>query len=175
MKYLKVQNRTFLLFSIPFLFSFIFLRQYLFPFFERNVISDEQSAFEKVYIGFDLVDSLIEQNRIKYAKKNIKFQKISQLKDIKNVSADLLIVKDVLHHWPNEHINYFLTSILPNYKYALITNDYNFFASNGNIQFGDFRPINLQAPPFVQIEGLKVYMDYPAHGITKRIYLYTKP
>lgn len=130
---------------------------------------------DKEYVGYDLVESLIEANKKKYSKKNVKFYTISQLSDLKSTTGDLLLVKDVLHHWPNAHINYFLNSILPNFKNAIITNDFNEYATNRDIQFGDFRPINLESPPFVPIKGLKVVLDYPAHGIKKRIYLYEKP
>ncbi|TGM46657.1 class I SAM-dependent methyltransferase [Leptospira biflexa] len=130
---------------------------------------------EKNYVGYDLVPSLMEQNTKKYSKKNVNFVTIKQLSDIRHVSADLLIVKDVLHHWPTEHINYFLKEILPNYRYALITNDYNLFALNQDINFAEFRPINLQKEPFVPVIGLQVLFDYPSHGIIKRIYLYKNP
>ncbi|EMY61973.1 class I SAM-dependent methyltransferase [Leptospira terpstrae] len=130
---------------------------------------------EKKYVGYDLVTDLIAQNTKKYSKKNVKFLVIKQLSDIRNVSADLLIVKDVLHHWPIAHINYFLKEILPNYRYALITNDYNFFASNQDIAFAEFRPINLQKEPFLPVIGLRVLFDYPSHGIIKRVYLYQNP
>ncbi|XDD46087.1 methyltransferase domain-containing protein [Leptospira sp. WS39.C2] len=130
---------------------------------------------EKNYVGYDLVSSLIEQNTKKYSKKNITFKVVRQLSDIRNVSADLLIVKDVLHHWPTSHINYFLKEILPNYRYALITNDYNLYALNQDIDFGEFRPINLQKAPFIQMSGLQVVFDYPSHGIIKRVYVYKNP
>ncbi len=130
---------------------------------------------EKTYIGYDLVWPLIEQNSKKYAKKNIKFLLIHQLSDVQNVSADLLIIKDVLHHWPVDHINYFLSKILPNYRNALITNDFKPFALNEDISFAEFRPINLKTEPFIKVDGLTVLLDYPSHGITKRIYLYKNP
>ncbi|MCW7502748.1 class I SAM-dependent methyltransferase [Leptospira paudalimensis] len=129
----------------------------------------------KNYVGYDLVSALIEKNTKKYSKKNIKFLVIRQLSDIRYVSADLLIVKDVLHHWPIAHINYFLKEILPNYHFALITNDYNLYALNNDIDFAGFRPINLQKEPFVPVNGLQVLFDFPSHGITKRIYLYKNP
>ncbi|MGJ4731483.1 class I SAM-dependent methyltransferase [Leptospira levettii] len=129
----------------------------------------------KNYVGYDLVSALIDQNSKKYSKKNIKFLVIRQLSDLQLVSADLLIVKDVLHHWPIAHINYFLKEILPNYRFALITNDYNLYALNHDIDFAGFRPINLQKDPFFPVNGLQVLFDYPSHGIIKRVYLYQNP
>jgi hypothetical protein len=126
----------------------------------------------KLYIGYDLVENVIHNNKSKFAKKNIQFILIRELREFESVRGDLLIVKDVLHHWPVRQIQYFLKSILPNFKYALIVNDFREDASNHNIDFAGFRPINLQTEPFHLDQNFKVLLDYPSHGITKRVYFF---
>lgn len=128
----------------------------------------------KSYIGYDLVETIIQENRRKFERKNIHFVQIDSLADLKNVTADLLILKDVMHHWPNQHIQYAIDSIIPNYKYALIINDYKPIAKNEDIEFGQFRPLDLSKSPFRLNNNYRVILDYPSHGIVKRIYFYTR-
>lgn len=72
------------------------------------------------YQGFDVANSVINENRKKYSTENVEF---SLLGDYCNLPpADLLLCKDVLQHLSNEEIAKVL-NVLPNYKYALITND----------------------------------------------------
>lgn len=130
---------------------------------------------DKIYTGFDLVPNVIENNIKLYQKNNIMFHVINGTEDLKDKHADLLVVKDVIQHWPNEQITYFLNNILPNFKYALITNDFN-QNNNSNINPGQFRCIDLEAAPFnVSKTQFKKILDYEAHGIIKRVYLYTNP
>jgi hypothetical protein len=59
----------------------------------------------------------------------------------------LLICKDVLQHLPNEIIHKFLT-ILPKFKFALLTNDSSLFTKNPDIEAGSWRLLNLKKYPF---------------------------
>jgi SAM-dependent methyltransferase len=64
--------------------------------------------------------------------------------------ADLLIVKDVLQHWPNADILAFLPQ-LAKYRIALITNGFpqsRIAMLNVDIKVGGSRPINLAMAPF---------------------------
>ena len=62
--------------------------------------------------------------------------------------ADLLIVKDVLQHWPSAEIVKFLTQT-DRFRFSLITNGYAPSPSlNTDIDLGNFRPLDLTAPPF---------------------------
>jgi hypothetical protein len=132
---------------------------------------------EKIYKGFDLVGSVINNNIQHYQKSNVIFHHIHRLADFATEKGDLLVVKDVIQHWPNEDIKYFIQNILPNFKYALITNDYdspNFNQRNGQISHGGFRNIDLESEPF-NLENIAVILDYNVHGLLKRVYLYTNP
>lgn len=100
------------------------------------------------YYGFEIIPDLVERNNKLYGKSNIKFlitpDDYSDLPD-----ADLLIVKDVLQHFPNKEIKYFIKGVLKKYKYSLITNNItkNKYL-NIDIELGSFRPVDLREPPF---------------------------
>lgn len=135
---------------------------------------------DKVYKGFDLVESVIQYNKKNYAKNNVLFYQIKDLKELH--AGDLLIVKDVVQHWPSDDIRYFIGNILPKYKFALITNCYysanpdlntNF---NKDIEMGGFRPVDLTLPPF-NLKNAENIMEYGNDkiGYRKKIYLYVNP
>ena len=129
----------------------------------------------KIYEGFDVVSSVINTNIRDYQKHNVTFHLIKDIKEFQNQHGDLLVVKDVIQHWPNHQIQYFLKTILPNFKYALITNDFDPSNSNKDISFGSWRFINLEVAPFNVGKDFKIVLDYTAHGLTKRVYMYTNP
>lgn len=123
----------------------------------------------KIYHGYDVVNSVQQANLNKFAKPNIQFYVIQNLADFKKkqVYGDLLIVKDVLQHWPNKEINYFFKHILPNFKYALITNSItpdlpsSETQINSDIYLGEFRPIRLLDSPF-NWENVSILLEYPS-------------
>jgi hypothetical protein len=128
-----------------------------------------------LYEGFDVVKSIIENNTALYQKPNVTFHFISGLSEFKTTHHDLLIVKDVLQHWPNHDIHYFLTHILPKFRYALITNDYLKLHKNREINAGQYRAIDLEAEPFLFTRNLTFILEYPVLDRIKRVYLYTNP
>lgn len=104
---------------------------------------------EASYIGVDVVSSVVEENNKKYGSKKIQFKTIKPNSAKEVPPADLLIIKDVLQHLPNDTVKSFIKTILPKYKYALITNciiptD----ELNKDIEAGGFRPLDLRKPPF---------------------------
>ena len=100
------------------------------------------------YIGFDIVPSVIEENRVRYSRPNVEFRIFKdQFSELP--ITDLLIVKDVLQHWSNEAIQRFLPYV-KRYRFALITNCVKPFGPtvNGDIRDGDFRYLDLCSAPF---------------------------
>lgn len=110
------------------------------------------------YCGVDVVGGLVERNNCKYGSDHIRFER----KDIVNDSlplADLLIIKDVFQHWPNQTIQDFRERAL-GYGHVLITNTvamhhagssklYESDAGlNQDIMMGAMRPVDLALPPF---------------------------
>lgn len=132
---------------------------------------------DKQYFGFDVVKTVIENNIKNYSNKNVHFSPIKNLEEFYKYSGDLLIVKDVLQHLPNDQIIYFRDNILPKFKYALITNDYSLDSidNNKNVKYGEWRPLDLMASPF-NFTNLQILKEYHAHDANhKRVYLYTAP
>jgi len=131
------------------------------------------------YVGYDVVQEVIDANNRKFAKPNVQFIAINSLKEIEDVKGDLLIVKDVLAHWPNAQVQYFLAKILPNYKYALITHDIvNTFDKsnirNRNIELGDYRPVDVREEPF-NLKNATVVLKYHSLGYDKISLFYENP
>jgi hypothetical protein len=46
---------------------------------------------------------------------------INDIRDI-DESGDLMIIKEVMHNWPNSEIQYFMDNIVKNFKYTLMQN-----------------------------------------------------
>jgi SAM-dependent methyltransferase len=97
------------------------------------------------YTGIDVVSSVIEENKKRYANGNISFIKADILLAEELPPADLAIIKDVLQHWSNSTILQFLPK-LGRFKYVLFVNSYA--KVNHDCETGDTRPLNLKAQPF---------------------------
>ena len=94
------------------------------------------------------------------------------MEEFEHKQGDLLVVKDVIQHWPNKEVKFLIDNILPNFKYVLVTNDYHPSNSNSDIKFGRLRAINLEAEPFDINGSLTVLIDYQSYDSIKRVYLY---
>lgn len=138
---------------------------------------------DKIYQGIDIVSKVIEDNQTLYAKPNVQFYHINDIFSNKPenpiLKGDLLIIKDVLMHWPNNKIQYFLEKILPMFKYALITNDYmdeneDHEEINKDIKVGQWRPLDIIALPF-NLKNVKLVLKYQNRGGNKKVYLYQNP
>ena len=101
------------------------------------------------YIGADLVDELIEDNKIKYRKNNITFKVLDVVND-RLPTVDLILVRDCFVHLTNEDVQKALMNIKSSRsKYLLSTTfTWNHLDSNKNIRTGDWRRINLEKKPF---------------------------
>lgn len=110
------------------------------------------------YTGIDVVQGLVDRNTKEFGSKNVKFIQ----GDIANCylpSADVIIIKDVLQHWPTKVVKKFLPK-LRNFKYALIINDnYPDETLNGDPKedYGHFRPVALLEKPFSLKNAEKIF------------------
>lgn len=127
----------------------------------------------KQYLGYDIVETVIAENRQKHTKTNVSFEVIENFDDIK--PADLLIVKDVLQHWSIADVQQFINVVLPRFKAALITNCISAAAPiNQDIITGRYTAIDLAQPPY-NMQTLQTIMDYSKGGDFKRVYLWINP
>ncbi len=119
------------------------------------------------YTGVDVVESVLAEDIKLYARNNIKFILTDFYKQRNELPpAELLLIKDVFQHWPNEYIFAFLP-VLSKYRYVLITNCvWPTKLLNGDIVLGGFRPVDLTQKPFSL--GLKEVLAYNYHVIIER-------
>ena len=123
------------------------------------------------YSGADVSETALELAR-KAAPAGYTFMPLNATKD-PLPEADLLIMKDVLQHWPNQDIQAFIPK-LSTFKYALLTNGFppnKMKYLNVNIRPGMGRPVELTAPPF-NLPGSYVF-DYTGDE-PKRVLLGTR-
>jgi SAM-dependent methyltransferase len=101
------------------------------------------------YLGIDIVESVVEKNIRLYQKDNIHFLEIDRQEDATHIKGDILIIKDVVMHWPNAEIRQFLEKMLPRYQMAIITNDFcQWHGRPRDITPGHYHCLDLQEPPF---------------------------
>jgi SAM-dependent methyltransferase len=100
------------------------------------------------YLGLDIVTSVVEANRRRFATNNVSFEVAGEsFADLP--VADLLLVKDVLQHWSTTDVMRFVSEALPKYRTALITNCVEpRHRVNAEIDTGDFRPLDLRLQPY---------------------------
>jgi SAM-dependent methyltransferase len=125
------------------------------------------------YIGIDIVPEVVEENVRRFGARGVEFRVADALNGTLPV-GDLLLVKDVLQHWPLADVHPFLRGPARDFPFALLTNDlasvYWDSPVNADIALGAWRTLDLEAPPF-SVEA-RWHGDYPVHGrFTKRAVL----
>lgn len=108
------------------------------------------------YTAYDVVQELIDYNQSKFGKENINFV-CSDIMQKNNVTADLLIVKDVFQHLPSSFCKKFIWFIPDRFKYNIITNDYG--TNNADIPFGGWQGNDFTLPPFSMKCELLIHWD----------------
>jgi len=98
------------------------------------------------YHGIDVVPAVIEADRARYAAPPWITFRCADITTCPLPAADLVIVKEVLQHWPNADIAAFRKRL--SWRRALIVNDYDPGLGNPDIAAGGYRPLDLAAPPF---------------------------
>jgi hypothetical protein len=99
-----------------------------------------------------VVPGLVSINAARFGRANVRFECL----DIRNEqlpAGDLLLCKDVLQHWPVADIVNFCERISATYRYVLLTNDLCSLHCrpedlNREIRLGEWRTLDLEAPPF---------------------------
>jgi hypothetical protein len=108
------------------------------------------------YIGGDIVEAMIENNRLHYPK--LDFRKLDILSD-PLPAVDAWLCRDVLIHFPNaagRHVlERFCTSSI---DYLLVTT-FPGVTHNKNIEFGQYRPVNLTLAPYHLPEPEEILLD----------------
>ena len=134
------------------------------------------------YLGLD-VSSVAIATAKQYTTEKIAFRLGDVTEEMPE--ADLLIVKDVLQHLPNDLIKKFIKNNLrpDRYRWVILTNDRwptmeecvtpgsklcrlarNEVTPNRDVKAGEYRTLDLREPPFY-IERLKDAMRFEAHPL----------
>jgi SAM-dependent methyltransferase len=127
------------------------------------------------YKGFDIVPSVIAEDKKRYEKTNIHFF-VADIVESDLPSADLLIVKHVLQHLPTAAVQRFLTQI-PKYRHALIVDSVNpttLSSPNWDIAPGAFRYLDVTRPPF-NVQGAKVLTYWDGSHMQQTVYVAGRP
>lgn len=99
------------------------------------------------YTGGDIVPELVAQNLHKYGNADRQFVSLDLIRD-PLPAADLLLVRDCMVHLSFSHIQAALENIRRSEITYLLATHFPKLTLNFDIHDGDWRPINLQLPPF---------------------------
>ena len=120
------------------------------------------------YLGVDIVEELIINNKKKYQSKNINFQTCDIIDFKTNKYFDLIIIRDLFIHIKNNDIIKILDNLkLMNVKYIAL-NTYSDIINN-DVVVGQHRKVNLLKEPFNLDKPIHFFQDYE-HD--KYFYLY---
>jgi hypothetical protein len=117
------------------------------------------------YNGYDVSLHPVRFNADAYGAANIRFHHL--VDGVKLAPADLLICKDVLQHLPTDDVQHYLAMFKDSFSYLLILNasfpDDNL---NGQIDYGGYRALRLDLPPFNETVEVIDEWDNPLFGVT---------
>jgi hypothetical protein len=100
---------------------------------------------ERIYLGVDIVASVIESNRQRFGRPAISFMHAIPLDEGFEFSGDLLLIKDVLQHLSNSNVQKLLR-LTNRFRFSLLTNAYA--PINDDCENADTRPLDVRAAPF---------------------------
>lgn len=107
------------------------------------------------YIGGDIVEKLVRTNRERFADRpELEFRVMDLLKD-PLPTCDLVVVRDCLVHLPLSDIVRALERLKASGSKYLLATTFTRHQESRDIRTGDWRPINLQKPPFNLPEPLR--------------------
>jgi len=98
------------------------------------------------YIGADIVENMIEDNKNNFKDYEFKVLDITE-DDLPEV--DLIFARDILGHFDYENIEKTIKNIISSGSKYLLTTSFTKWEYNIDIKNGDWRPINLMLKPFL--------------------------
>ncbi|MES2790106.1 MAG: class I SAM-dependent methyltransferase [Planctomycetota bacterium] len=99
------------------------------------------------YLGADIVEQLIQQNQERFGSERVTFVQKDVLSD-EIPAVDLILSRDCLVHFPYSGIRQALQNFCRSRSQWLLTTTFPGRRSSGDIEFGQWRPINLELEPF---------------------------
>lgn len=99
------------------------------------------------YIGIDIVPNIIEDNKRSYETSNCTFIHLDILKNVLPC-ADIILCRDCLVHFSFADIFLAIKNFKKSNATYLLTTTFPGEHYNNDIKTGDWRPLNLEKPPF---------------------------
>jgi len=99
------------------------------------------------YIGVDVVEEIVSDLKRTYASEHRRFLNLDIISD-KLPQVDLILCRDCLVHLSFSQIFAALGNFKRSNSKYLLTTTFTRFVDNADIVMGEWRPINLQEPPF---------------------------
>lgn len=129
------------------------------------------------YLGADIVEELINQNKKQYTTHQVNFEVLDLLKD-DLPKVDLILVRDCFVHFAYDDFQKAMENIKLSGSKYLLTTTFISASINYDITTGDWRPINLQKPPFsfpnpIKVEKEFVHPNYEKEGRGKALGLWS--
>lgn len=115
------------------------------------------------YIGADIVHDLIQGNKEKYESKDARFLHLNLIDD-ELPRADLILCRDCLVHLSFKDIFLALRNISRSKSEYLLTTTFPSRKENRDILTGEWRPLNLEIPPFDFPEPLRTINEGCTEG-----------
>jgi len=100
------------------------------------------------YTGADVVEHIVIQNQRRHSRTNVRFRRLNLIED-RLPGVDLILCRDCLVHLPFADVFTALGQICESRSEYLLTTTFPARTENDDIEMGDWRPLNLERPPFV--------------------------
>ncbi len=122
------------------------------------------------YLGIDIVDELINENKIKYKKENTNFECRDIVEFFPSNQFDLILIRDLFIHLKNSDIIKILNNLKKmDFKYLAVNSNTN--DQNIDINIGQHRKVNILIEPF---NIKKPFISINDGEYDKFIYFYKK-
>lgn len=128
-----------------------------------------QSKLEvQSYIGLDITESNILMCKSRYKNRDFRLLDFYIQRD-EIPSADVLLCKDVLHHWPNEWVEKWLKYLIESkrWKTLLLCQDHKQLSEGQDCHLGGYRAVNYRMNPLKQFDLIKVCDVHHKHLLSK--------
>jgi hypothetical protein len=127
------------------------------------------------YIGYDVIDEIIDRNITNYGSDNIKFE-VNDIINNEIRKSDLIICRDFTFHISNENVLKLLENFKSSGSKYLLSTSFEFIDVNVDIDseskgYG-FRKINLMKEPFNLNEYLYVFLETHPENLGRGMYLW---
>jgi 2-polyprenyl-3-methyl-5-hydroxy-6-metoxy-1,4-benzoquinol methylase len=112
---------------------------------------------EVKYIGCDIVGKLVENNQRKHSDKQLSFFVADITEDVLP-RVDLILCRDCLVHFSNKDVLKALRNVIKSGSSFLLVTTFPDH-ENRDIVTGNWRPLNLQSPPFNLPEPVRIFFE----------------